>query len=148
MLVIAVDLELGRHLTAHLGLGEHALNGFLDDFFGAALEQAKERLLAQTAGEAGVAAIHLFLRLEAGEANLFGIDHDDVIAHIDVRGVLRATLAGEDAGDLGGEAAEGLAGGVGHEPLAFDLKRAGNKRRHLFSSKHDPKRSAGAGCGR
>src|ERR1700678_4390595 len=59
MLVTAVDLELSAHLAAHFGLGKHALDGFFNDLFGAAVKQAGKRLLAQTAGEAGVPAIEL-----------------------------------------------------------------------------------------
>ena len=58
-------------------------------FSGLRLEQARKRLFAQTAGEAGVAAIDLLLALQPGQPDLLGVDHDHVIAHIDVRHVLR-----------------------------------------------------------
>ena len=59
--------------------------------------------------------------------DLLGVDHDDVVAHIDVGRVERVGLAGEDAGGVRGEAAEGLAGGVEHEPLALDVFAAGDR---------------------
>jgi hypothetical protein len=121
MLGALVDLELGGHLAAKLGLGQHALDGLLDDGFGATGEELDEGLFAETTGEAGVAAIELLVSLEAGQHDLFGVDDDDVIAHIDVRGVEGAELAGEDRGSLGGETAERFAAGVEHEPLALNI---------------------------
>ncbi len=126
VLVALVDLELGGHLAAELALGQHALDGLLDDGFGTAGEQLDEALFAQTAGEAGVAAIELLVTLHAGEDDLLGVDHDDVIAHVDVGGVEGVELAGEDGGGDGGEAAEGFAGGVDDEPLALDVFSAGD----------------------
>ena len=85
MLVAAINLELGAHLAAQLGLGQHALDRFFDNLFRTALEQAHERLFAQAAGETGIAAIKLLLALQPGQPHLLGIDHDHVIAHIDER---------------------------------------------------------------
>ncbi len=96
MLCALVDLELGGHLAAELGLGKHALDGLLDDGFGATGEELDEGLFAETAGESGVAAIELLVSLQAGEDDLLGVDDDDVIAHIDVGGVEGVELAGEN----------------------------------------------------
>jgi hypothetical protein len=127
MLIALVNLELGGHLAAELGLGKHALDRLLDDGFGTAGKQLDEALFTQAAGKAGVAAIHLLVALHAGEDDLLGVDHDDVIAHVDVGRVERIELAGEDGGGGGGEASEGLAGGVDDEPLALDVFAAGDR---------------------
>src|SRR5277367_6951508 len=87
MLRALVHLELGGHLAAELGLGQHALDGLLDDGFGATGEKLDEGLFAETTGEAGVAAIELLVRLEASQNDLFGIDDDDMGAHINEGGV-------------------------------------------------------------
>src|ERR1700722_10385231 len=121
VLTSLVDLELGGHLAAELGLGKHALDGLLNDRFGATGEKLDEGLFAKTTGESGVAAIELLVRLEAGEHDLFGIDDHDVIAHIDVGGVERVGLAREDGGGLCGEAAEGLTARIEQVPLALDI---------------------------
>src|SRR5258707_13473369 len=126
MVCALVHLELGGHLAAKLVFGKHALHGLLDDGFGATGEELDEGLFAETTGEAGVAAIELLVRLEAGQHDLFGIDDDDVIAHIDVRGVENVELAGEDRSGLGGEPAQRLAAGVEDEPLALDIFAARN----------------------
>src|SRR5258708_1627855 len=132
MLCAFVDLELGGHLAAELGLGKHTLDGLLDDGFGATGEKLDERLFAEAAGKAGVAAIELLVRLEAGEHDLFGIDDNDVITHIDVGGVEDVELAGEDRSGLSGETAERLAAGVEDEPLALDIFAARYGGGHLW----------------
>jgi hypothetical protein len=126
MLGALVDLELGCHLAAELGLGEHALDGFLEDLLGATGEQLDEALFTQAAGEAGVAAVQLLASLHAGEVDLLGIDDDDVVAHVDVGRVEGAGLAGENAGGVGRKAAERLARGVDDIPLTLDVFAAGD----------------------
>src|SRR6202012_5787770 len=116
-----VDLELGGHLAAELGLGEHALDGLFDDGLRTAGEQVQERFFAEAAGVAGIAAIELGVSLEPGQMNLLSVNNDDVVAGIDIRGVERAVLAAEHVGYGGGEAAERLAGGVDEVPLALEV---------------------------
>ena len=55
-----------------------------------------------------------------------GIDHNHVIAHIDVRRVQRAGLAGENAGGMRGETAKRLSSGVDDVPLTLDVLAAGD----------------------
>ena len=126
MLAALVDLELCGHLAAHLVLGEHSLDGLLDDGLGTAGKELDEGLFAETTGEAGVAAIELGVSLEAGEDDLLGIDDDDVVAHINVRSVEGVELAGENRSCCGGEASESFAGGVDDKPLALDVFSAGD----------------------
>ncbi len=121
MLGTLINLELGGHLAAQLALRKHALDGLLEDRFGAAGEQLGVALFTQAAGEAGVTAIQLLRTLHAGEVDLFGIDDDDVVAHIDVGGVEGVGLAGEDAGGVRRKAAKRLTRGVNDEPLALDV---------------------------
>ncbi len=127
----AINLQLGSHLAAQLGLGQHPLDCLFDDLFRTAGEQANERLFAQAAGEAGVAAIDLLLALQAGQPHFVGVDDDDVVAHVHERGVFRAALAAQHAGRLGGQTAQRLAAGVHHEPLTGDIMRARHVSRHL-----------------
>src|SRR5690606_32540681 len=67
-----------------------------------------ERLGLQVADVAGEPVVHLVLQLGAGDRNLLRVDHDDVVAGVDVRGVDGLVLAAQAAGELGGEASEGL----------------------------------------
>src|SRR6185437_5073641 len=59
--------------------------------------------------------------LHAGEHNLFAIDDDNVVAHVDIGRVLHVVLAGKNIGGLRREPAQRLAAGVEHEPLALDV---------------------------
>src|SRR3546814_14031316 len=68
----------------------------------------------------GEAVVHLVGQLVAGDVDLLGVDHDDVVAGVDVRGVDRLVLAAQAMREFGAEAAEGLAGGVDDVPVALD----------------------------
>src|SRR5579883_1151695 len=134
VLLTAIHIQLRRHFAAELGLGQHALDRFFNNLFRLALKQANEGLFAQAAGETGVAAIDLALALEAGEAYLLRVDHDHVVAHINKRRIFGISLATEHTGRFGCQTSQGLAVCVQHEPLAADLVRARNIRRHLYLS--------------
>jgi len=58
----------------------------------------------------------------AGEADLVGVDHDDVVTGVDVGGVGGLVATAEDVGDLDGEAAQDLVLGVDDVPgLVLEL---------------------------
>ena len=61
----------------------------------------------KTTGETRIAAIELALRLETGQANLRRVDHDHVVAHIDVRHILGIQLAAQHTGGLGRQTGPG-----------------------------------------
>src|SRR5690606_17777389 len=86
----------------------------------------------QTAGVAGVAVDALRVHLVAAHHDLVGVDHDHVVAGVDVGGEDRLVLAAQDAGDLGGEPAEDQALGVDHVPLTLDLAGFGGVRLHAI----------------
>ena len=56
----------------------------------------------------------------AGDVDLLGVDHHQVIAGINVRGVNRLVLAAQTAGQLGGQTAQRLAGCVDEVPVTLD----------------------------
>jgi hypothetical protein len=66
-----------------------------------------------------VAVVALLGALGARDGDLLRVDHDDEVARVHVRGVLRLALAAQGVGDLGRQAAEGLALGVDDEPGAL-----------------------------
>src|SRR5690606_36116166 len=115
-----VDLELAVHRAAQRVLGEHALDGDLDDALGVALQRLLQGFGLEVADVAGEPVVHLVLQLVAGDLDLLGVDHDDVVAGVDVRGVDGLVLAPEATRELAAEAAQGLAGGVDHVPVALD----------------------------
>src|SRR5690606_11145459 len=125
-----VDLELAIHRAAQGVLREHALDRVLDDALRVALKRLPQGLGLQVADVPGEAVVHLVGELVSGDVDLLGVDHDEVIAGIDVRGVDGLVLAAEATRDLGAQATEGLAGGVDHVPVALDGLVLGGKGFH------------------
>ena len=70
---------------------------------------------------AAVPVGHLAVRLARGQHHLVGVDHDDVVAHVDVGGEGRLVLAPQDRGHLGGQPAEHQAVGVDDVPGTGDV---------------------------
>ena len=104
---------------------QHALHRLLDDPLGElALEDRARGALLDAADEAGVVVVDLLLALAAGQHDLLGVDDDDVVAVIDVRGVGRLVLAAQAHGDDRGEPADDQAGGVDQHPFLLDSRRA------------------------
>ena len=85
----------------------------------------RRRCGLEAARVAGVAVDELLLGLVRGEHDLVGVDHDDVVAGVEVGGEGRLVLAAQDAGHLGGQAAEHQALGVDDVPVAGDLAGLG-----------------------
>ena len=117
----AVDLQLLEHGVAKRPLGQHALHRDLQHTLRLLGLQLREVDLVQLSGLAAVAVVDLVLRLAAGDAKLCRVHHDDVVAGIDVRRVLRLMLAAQARGDLRGEASEDLALRVDDVPAVVDL---------------------------
>ncbi len=72
---------------------------------------------------AGVPVVELLRPLVAGEHALLGVDDDDVVTAIDVRGVARLGLAAQDQRDLGGKSPDDEAFGVDQQPFLGDIRR-------------------------
>ena len=93
----------------------------LDDTLGMLGHGLLEALGLQAAQPAGVTPVALGLGLVATQHDLVGIDDDDKVAGVGVRGVLGLVLATQNHGSLGGKAAKGNAVSVDEHPLALDL---------------------------
>src|ERR1700688_894390 len=87
------------------------------------LEDVAGSLGLEIAHVLAVAPVELLLELLAREFDLLGIDHDDVIAVVDVRRPGRLVAAGEGTGYAHGEHAEALAGGVDEVPIMARFRR-------------------------
>ena len=61
--------------------------------------------------------------LVAGQGDLVDIDHDHVVAAVDVRGEARLVLAAQEIGDDHCEAADDQPLGIDQVPLLLDLGR-------------------------
>src|SRR5581483_4797219 len=125
-----VVLELRELRPAELVAGEHSLHRLAEDLRGLPVELLAERSLAQAAGVAGMAVVHLLVELLAGDRDLLRVHDDDEVARVDVRREARLSLAAQALGDHGREAAQGLPLGVDDEPVALNLARFGGIRLH------------------
>src|SRR5919107_5170400 len=81
-----VHLQLLDHLPAQPVLREHAPDRLLDGLAGVLLQQVADGDLGEAAGVAGVAVDLLGLPLVAGQGDLRGVDDDDEVTTVDVRG--------------------------------------------------------------
>jgi hypothetical protein len=77
--------------------------------------------------------INLLVALAARQHDLGGIDDDDVVAVVDVRGVRRLVLAAQPHGDNRRQPADHQAGGIDEQPFFVDVSRLGGMRGHRIS---------------
>src|SRR5690606_3841720 len=117
-----VDLELADLLAAEAGLREHAPDAAAHGLFRLATVQVGERLGLDAAGIAGVRVDDLAVGLVGGEHDLVGVDHDHVVARVDVWGEHRLVLAAQHPRDLGRQTTEDHALGVDDIPGTLDLR--------------------------
>src|SRR3546814_90974 len=81
--------------------------------------------------------VNLVLQLLARELHLFGVDHDDIVTAIDMRGEARLMLAAQDAGDDRCGAADDQSFGVNEKPFLFHSR--GRRRLRGFHQRlHGP----------
>ena len=99
---------------------EHAAHGQTHGQLGLLLHQTVIAGLLESAGVAGVGAVVLLLELLARQDRLLGVDDDDIVAAVNMRGVVDLELAAEQVGRESGGLAQGLAGSVDNVPLADD----------------------------
>src|SRR5690606_30120179 len=124
MLGAGIDAQVLHLATTERTTRDHALNGLLDHALGeTAFEQLARGALLDAAGMTGVPVVDLVGVLLAGECDLVGIDDDDVVAVVDMRGEGRLVLAAETVGDDGGETADDETLGVDHHPLLHHVRR-------------------------
>ena len=79
--------------------------------------------------------IDLLVELAAGENDLVRIDHDHVVAVVDVRGKARLMLAAQPHGDDRSQAPDNEPLGVDEKPLLLDLGALGR----MGFAEHDVK---------
>ncbi len=122
MLRPGIYFELAPEHSPESILRQHTFHGELDDPLGVSLDHAPERYVLLITHISGVAEVRLLIRLFARQADLFGIDDDDVVTRIEMRSVHRLMLATKDACDLGGEPTERLIRRIDEPPMVLDVR--------------------------
>src|SRR5690606_17897586 len=92
----------------------------LDHALGSLGDQLLEVDLFDATREAGVRVVDLIGGFSTGNTYLLGVDHDDVVAGIDVRSVLGLVLATQTTRDFSGQTTQGLTGSVDDKPVALN----------------------------
>ena len=100
---------------------EAALNCVLDDAGGVLFHGFAEGLALQATGVTGVTIVFLGVSLVARKLDLVGVDDDDEVTGVDMRGVGGLMLALKDGSGLDGDAAENQVLCVDQDPLALNL---------------------------
>ena len=119
-----IDAQVRHLAAAQRTARDHALNGLFKHALGeAAIQHLGGGHFLDAAGVASVLVIGLLLQLVARQLDLAGVDHDDMIAAIDVRGEARLVLAAQMVGDDHGETPDHQSFGIDQMPLLFHLGR-------------------------
>src|SRR5690349_4304411 len=121
MVGAGVHLKLAQLLGAEAIMWKHALDRAADDLFRSSLEEVTEGLLLVALGIAAVAGVDLALELVARHGDPLRVEHDHVVAAIEVGLVCRLVLALEHARDARRKTAERLVGRIHDEPASLDL---------------------------
>ena len=98
MLGALVELQAGELSAADAVLGQHALDSQLHGELGTLGHEGAVLDVLQVADPAGVMIIGLLLELLARENRLVGVDDDDEIAAVNVRGEVNLVLAAQKLG--------------------------------------------------
>ena len=84
-----------------------------------------ESALVDTAGETGVTVVDFAFVFITGNTQFVGINYNDVVTGIYVRGVLGLVFATQATGDFGSHAAQNFILGINDIPFALHLVRFG-----------------------
>src|SRR3546814_11048483 len=124
------NAQVTHLLTAKRSARDHAFNGFFQNAFReTTLQHLGSGHALDTASITGVLVVNLVLQLLARELHLVGVDHDDIVTAIHMRGEARLMLAAQDAGDDRCGAADDQSFGVNEKPFLFhsrDRKSVGS----------------------
>ena len=130
VLCTGVYLEAYGLGAALAGVRHHAKNSVLKNLLrmvATELGGGCYNLIANVAGVAGVDFGALFV---AGEYHLVGINNDDVVTAVYMRGEDGLVLSTQQVGGLHGNLAEYLVGGIDHIPLALNFLGFGREGFH------------------
>ena len=132
MLGRRVNAQVGHLLAAQTVAGDHALNSLDHDTLGMrAFQHLPRGALLDAARVAGVPVVDLVIALVAGHLHLVGVDDDDIVTHVHMRGEGRLVLAAQDVCDDRGEAAQNDAFGIDQDPLLLDVRRSSGEGFHI-----------------
>lgn len=120
MLGAAVNFELFVHVGSQGVLGQHAFDSHFDNPFGVAFKHRFKGNDLLAAGVTAVTLIFLGVSFVAREPDFVGIDDDDKVAGVNVRGIGGFVLAHQGHRGLDSQAAQNGPVGVDYVPVTLD----------------------------
>ena len=127
-----VNLQLLEHGITQWAFGQHALNSLFQRAARKTILHLGKRCTGDTTWVSTVAMINLAFGLITGHHDFLGIDHNDVVAGIDVRRINGFVLTTQATRNFAGQAAQHHVRSVYHEPVALHFMRFGGKGFHLI----------------
>ena len=134
MLGTCVDFESCHGLSSDGVVGKHTADGKLHCLFGLCSHKGLVLDSLQTADIAGMTVVVLLLELLAGKDSLVGVDDDNELTAVNMRGEFGTVLSSENGGGGNGGLSERFAGGVDDVPSAVKRLFFCHKSRHEISS--------------
>ena len=125
-----VNMQLANNRATEAIVRDHSLDGAFDNEFRMATAATLGRLGMMAADEARVAHVLLLRLFLAGKDRFFGVDHDNVIAGIDVAGKNGLVFAAKQYRGFFSHVSDNLIVGINNIPLAFNLLGLGTKSFH------------------
>ena len=120
MLGTGIDVQVAVQGVAQTIFRKHATDGVFKNALGMAGEELGRCGVALSAEVAGRAlGDYVGCSFECSD-NLIGIDNDDVVTAVDMRGVARFGLAAQDVGHTGSQTAYGLILGINEHPFLLN----------------------------
>ena len=119
-----INTQICHLLAAECTTRQHALDGGSHDPIGKfSLKYLASGTLLNAARMAGMPIINLVGPLLAGQLDFIGVDDDNIVAHIHMRGKSRLVLAAQAHCDDRRQTAQNDAFGINQEPLFVDISR-------------------------
>src|SRR5437879_7495443 len=117
-----VDAKSLQHVGAWRVPLQHAADGVGHGERRVEILRPLKGALAQASGVAGVRRVFLAQELAAADLDLGGVDHDHMVAGVQVRGERGLVLAAQDFGHAARQAAEDLVRGIDHKPITLQIR--------------------------
>ena len=116
-----VYLQLLPHVLSQFVLGKHTPNGKFNHTVGMPFDHSPKRNMFLAPHITRVREVRFLVGLAPRQCHLLGVDHHDVIPHVQVRCIHGLVLATENSRDTCGQPAQGLAFGIDEPPTTLDM---------------------------
>lgn len=135
-----VNFELGQQPATEAILGNHSFDGMHDQVLRALGANFGHIAIAFATLPTGIAHEHLVGFLLAGEVNFLGINDNNKVTRIQVRGKDRLVLSAKDVGDLDSETTQYSTFGIDDVPFSLIQIHFGQIRFHYQTTEKSGER--------